>query len=541
MPPDSTQAIATVFLAKRPRRIDTECRPPRTNRFRDRNPHRVADLSTSTDVQGGTNVGRSFAIAVCMIAASAFGQSTATAGDAVLIEFASKQCGPCRAMQPLIAQLAAGGVAVRTVDVDREPDLARRYGVRETPTFLVVSGGKELTRLVGMQSREQLMAAMAINPSGPLVPTHSTAQDPPPQTRLAPLPTSLVPPASAQTFATASPTAPPAFASNPSMPLSEAMPSVAVADAVERAQAATVRLRVYDGTGHGVGTGTIIDTHGDEALVLTCGHLFRDTQGQGRIEVDVFIGGRTQMIPGQLIDYDADDRDIALVAIRPGYPVQPVPVVRAGALPEVGTSAFSFGCDRGADPSRRDTRVTGVNKFNQHKGASNLEIAGAPIDGRSGGGLFSNDGYLIGVCNAADYQGDIGIYAGPGAIHWQLDRLQLSRLYQSGGDASLVSTPGSSAPGSAPNTLAPPDRLASLGGTAGITPQPSAIDNSYLGAGTGLSTGGVGYADTQDADADSEVIIIIRDRGNPQATPRVMTVPQPSGELMRILESQAAR
>jgi thiol-disulfide isomerase/thioredoxin len=488
-------------------------------------------------------VGRPFAVAVCLIAASILGHLSASAGDAVLIEFGSKQCGPCRAMQPLVAQLAAGGVAVRTVDVDREPDLARRYGVRQTPTFLVVSGGKELTRLVGMQSLEQLQTALAINPSGPLIPTHSTTHDQPPQTRLAPLPTSLVPPAATQTFAAAQ-TPPTAFASNPSMPLSEAMPSVAVADAVERAQAATVRLRVYDGTGHGVGTGTIIDTHGDEALVLTCGHLFRDTQGQGRIEVDVFIGGRTQMVPGQLIDYDADDRDIALVAIRPGYPVQPVPVVRPGALPEVGTSAFSFGCDRGADPSRRDTRVTGVNKFNQHKGASNLEIAGAPIDGRSGGGLFSNEGYLIGVCNAADYKGDIGIYAGPGAIHWQLDRLQLSRLYQGGGDASLVSTPGSAAGGVAQNTPTPPDRLASLGGAAGITPQPSAIapqPSATYSPSPISNTGEIGFGAPQDAGDDSEVIIIIRDRGNPQAPPRVMTVPQPSGELLRILESQAAR
>src|SRR5690606_11196826 len=179
---------------------------------------------------------------------------------------------------------------------------------------------------------------------------------------------------------------------------------------------------------------------GDEALVLTCGHLFRDTQGKGRIEVDLFVGGRPQTVEGQLIDYDANDRDIALVAIRPGFPIQPVPVIRHGRLPEVGSTAFSFGCDRGDDPSRRDTRITGVNKYNQHKAASNLEIAGAPIDGRSGGGLFDADGFLIGVCNAADFKGDIGIYAGPGAIHWQLDRLQLARLYRNHAETPVVAS-----------------------------------------------------------------------------------------------------
>ena len=428
-------------------------------------------------------------------------------------------------MQPVVARLAAGGVAVRSVDVDREPDLARRYGIRQTPTFLVVSGGKELTRLVGAQTYQQLETALAISPTGPLVQTAATAttaEDQVPQTRLAPLPTTLVPPPIArpqdnyplqsQTF----------ISSSGAMPLSEPMPSAEVADAVERAQAATVRLRVFDGTGHGVGTGTVIDTHGEEALVLTCGHLFRDTQGKGRIEVDLFIGGRSETVPGQLIDYDSEDRDIALVAIRPGFPIQPVPVVRAGMLPQVGSPAFSFGCDRGDDPSRRDTRVTGVNKFNQHKNASNLEIAGAPIDGRSGGGLFSQDGYLVGVCNAADFKGDIGIYAGPGAIHWQLDRLQLGRLYQ-GGPAAMVAANGQSDNSFA---AAPPARLASLNGTAAVAPEPSA--------------GGFGTPQTPMAIDDSEVIVIIRDRKNPEGTPRVMTLTRPSNELLQMLQSQAA-
>jgi len=476
----------------------------------------TTNLSTSTDVQGGTNVGRSIAWVVCLFGISMIPQ-TVCGGDSVLIEFSSKQCPPCRAMQPVVGRLAASGVAVRTVDVDREPDLARRYGIRQTPTFLVVSGGKELTRLVGVQSIEQLQTALSLNPTGPLIPTHAVAADNGPETRLAPLPTALVPPPAYLASAASRPATGPSR----SMPLSEAMPSVAVADAVERAQAATVRLRVYDGTGHGVGTGTIIDTHGEEALVLTCGHLFRDTQGQGRVEVDIFIAGRSETVPGQLIDYDADDRDIALVAIRPGFPVQPVPVVRTGALPEVGSSAFTFGCDRGADPTRRDTRITGVNKFNQHKGASNLEIAGAPIDGRSGGGLFSNEGNLIGVCNAADYQGDIGIYAGPGAIHWQLDRLKLTRLYQSDADAP---------------------QLASVS-----MPQPAASTASAVGPAAALgASGAVGGAQpwgTDDANAsgDSEVIIIIRDRRKPDAAPQVLTLPQPSSELMQMLQSQAAR
>ena len=55
------------------------------------------------------------------------------------------------------------------------------------------------------------------------------------------------------------------------------MPNQHTADSIERARAATVRLRVHDPDGYGTGTGTIIDTRDGEALVLTCGHLFRET------------------------------------------------------------------------------------------------------------------------------------------------------------------------------------------------------------------------------------------------------------------------
>ncbi|MEM6365790.1 MAG: serine protease, partial [Planctomycetota bacterium] len=213
---------------------------------------------------------------------------------------------------------------------------------------------------------------------------------------------------------------------------SESLPNVQLADAIERARAATVRLRVFDGRGYGAGTGTIIDTHGDEALVLTCGHLFRDGTKDDKIEVDLFVAGDVITVTGQLIDFDAGDRDIGLVAIRPGVMIQPVAVIADGEKPRTGESVFSFGCDRGDDPSRHDTRVTGVNKYNQNIGASNIEIEGAPIDGRSGGGLFDQRGVLIGVCNAADYKSDVGIYTGPGSIHWQLDRVRLSHLYRNG-------------------------------------------------------------------------------------------------------------
>ena len=481
-----------------------------------------------------------FAVMAGMILATAAFTGSAGAADAILIEFSSPRCAPCQAMKPTLAQLERLGVPIRHIDVVTEPDLASRYGIRKTPTFIVVSGGKEVTRLVGTQTLAELRAALAIDPSGPLIPTglQSRSMDdiPAPQTRLAPVnrlhmdPT----PQFAQT-----PNPPQTLTSAAARsPRSEAMPSVSLADAVERAEAATVRLRVHDGHGYGAGTGTIVDTHGDEALVLTCGHLFRETKGEGKIEVDLFVGGQTRTVLGQLMDYDSDSRDIALVVIRPGFQLQAVQLLNASERVQNGQTAFSFGCDRGDDPSRRDTRITGINKYNQHLGVSNLEISGAPIDGRSGGGLFDERGRLIGVCNAADYKGDVGIYAGPGTIQWQLDRVGLAHLLQS---PKSPNPPALSSPG---------ERIASLPESnlgrseSAVQPasliQPSALADPAIGS-QELAIGDreLAIGDQEVAIGDQEVIVIVRDRNNPVATSRVMTLQHPTAELMRIIEQQS--
>ncbi|NND97305.1 MAG: thioredoxin fold domain-containing protein [Pirellulaceae bacterium] len=468
----------------------------------------------------------------------------AVAADAVLIDFSSARCGPCRAMNPVIDQLERQGVPVRHVDVDRESDLAIRYGIRQTPTYVVVAGGNEVTRLVGMQTADKLRAALAVNPSGPLIPTGANvrrdimhdgspsdfSQSPSlPRTRLAPQQENHQ-----QTF-TAAPQTDGRFVSRQNQPIaSEPMPSVSVASAIERASAATVRLKVHDGHGYGAGTGTIIDTHGEEALVLTCGHLFRENKGQGKIEVDLFVGGQVKTVLGQVIDYDADDRDIALVAIRPGFPVQPVPVLSEGLLPRNGQGVFSFGCDRGDEPSRRDTRITGVDKYNSHLGASNIEISGAPVDGRSGGGLFDDQGRLIGVCNAADYKGDVGIYTGPGSIQWQLDRVNLSKLYAAPGAIAGNVAPRQTTPQPAP----PHERLASLPHS---TPPGANLPGSVVQASATAPVKFASAPQPRPIHDDREVIVIVRDRTNPTASSRVMTLDQPTADLMQMIEQQARR
>lgn len=407
--------------------------------------------------------------------------------DSVLVEFTQPGCHACTTMEPVVAQLQREGVAIRRVDAAREQHLVQRYRVASFPTYLVLSGGRETARLQGTQSIQALREALSDRQSQRLRNTGARNVQPEvAQTQLAALPASF--PASSGAGAAAR----------------EAMPSIDLARAVERAQAATVRIRVREQGAVGVATGTIIDTHGQEALVLTCGHVFRDSQGKAPIEVELFIQGRIHTVPGQLIDYEAKDRDIALVSIQPGYAIEPVPVISTDQLPTSGVAAFSFGCDRGADPTRRDTRITAVNKYNQHIGASNLEIAGAPTIGRSGGGLFDHQGRIIGVCNAADFEDDIGIYAGPGSIQWQLDRVNLASLYQP--RQPIAAAPQNAAP-------APPTRLAAA------TRQPTALPPI---AGANRST-------------NQEVIVILRDKNRPDTPTQIKTLDEPSPEVLKML------
>ena len=443
----------------------------------------------------------------------------AEASDAVLVSFSSSHCPPCRAMQPVLAQLQQNGVPVRHVDVNQEPHLAQRYGIRQTPTFVVVSAGKEVTRMVGRQSYHDLRAALDVDLGGPLIQTDSTVQSSAqPRTRLSPLRSHDL----ANTLAAAP---------RSSAPRNEAMPSIAVAGGIERAEAATVRLKVHDGRGFGVGTGTIIDTKGEYALVLTCGHLFRENQGKGRLDIELFVGGQTKTVPGRVLDYDAEDRDIALVEIKPGFEVQPVPLLSKGQPLQSGQSVYSFGCDRGDDPSRRDSRITGVNKYTHNQ--SNVEIDGAPIDGRSGGGLFDQQGRLIGVCNAADYKGDVGIYTGPGIVQWQLDRLQLSNLYQprrtfaDSGSSVRENLVASRNESSTRENLTPSARIASVAGTSPGVRQASATEPIRQPA-----------RNSVDVDGSQELIVIVRDPNNPSGLSRVMTL-EPTAELMRVLERHA--
>ena len=77
----------------------------------------------------------------------------------VLLDLWAPWCGPCRMVAPTLEELAkemAGRVRVAKLNVDENPSTAERFQVRSIPTLLVLKGGKEMERIVGVQPKAEI-------------------------------------------------------------------------------------------------------------------------------------------------------------------------------------------------------------------------------------------------------------------------------------------------------------------------------------------------------------------------------------------------
>ena len=342
------------------------------------------------------------------------------ASECVLLDFTADWCGPCRMMESTVARLEAEGTPVRKINIDHQPGLASQYQVTAVPCFVLLVNGHEVDREVGATSYEQLKQMV--------VQAKPTKKRPQPDLRAGHT-SGTHSSDSSVSLQNGGNVSPPPLVSD--LPTSETSHSVPISydhkeHVLARAMAATVRLKISELNGSSCGSGTIVDVHGEDALVLTCGHIFRESGGRGQITVDLFSENGPRSIAGQLVRYDLE-RDLALVSIRPGVPVQAMRVAPRDYQPIPGQRVLVTGCDHGGEPIWEETKIASINRF---LGPPNLQVVGQPVDGRSGGGLFTEDGLVVGVCNAADPLDRQGLYSALKAVQFELDQAGLSSIYK---------------------------------------------------------------------------------------------------------------
>lgn len=93
-----------------------------------------------------------------------FGAEVEAHRGAAIVDLWAEWCGPCRALGPIVDELARefdGQVKVAKLDIDSNPVTTARFNVRSIPTLLFFRDGKLVETVVGLRSRNELAARIA--------------------------------------------------------------------------------------------------------------------------------------------------------------------------------------------------------------------------------------------------------------------------------------------------------------------------------------------------------------------------------------------
>jgi thioredoxin 1 len=92
-----------------------------------------------------------------------FDETIGAANEPVVVDFWAEWCGPCKMIAPILNEIAtehAGKISIAKLNVDENPDVARRFDVMSIPTLIVFKDGTAQKRLVGAKGKGQLLAEL---------------------------------------------------------------------------------------------------------------------------------------------------------------------------------------------------------------------------------------------------------------------------------------------------------------------------------------------------------------------------------------------
>jgi thioredoxin 1 len=93
-----------------------------------------------------------------------FEEKVINSATPVLVDFWAEWCGPCHMVSPVLEEIASekqGKLTIAKLDIDANPETARRFGILSIPSMVLFIDGVEKRRLVGARGKQQILGELS--------------------------------------------------------------------------------------------------------------------------------------------------------------------------------------------------------------------------------------------------------------------------------------------------------------------------------------------------------------------------------------------